>query len=71
MEYGPLLRGSVFLTFSGSSKSNPGSVRVFLRPQIHYCSEDDICYVVPTYELPDDQQVYIDVNPVEGADSSA
>lgn len=65
LEYGPLLRGSLFLAFNGSSKSNPGIIRVLLRPQIRYYSGDDITYVVPTANLPDDQQVYIDVKPQE------
>ena len=65
VEYGPLLRGSLFLAFSGSTKSNPGSVRVLLRPQIRYCVEDDISFIVPTDTLPDDQQIYIEVKPVD------
>lgn len=64
-EYGPLLRGSLFLAFSGSTKSNAGSLRVLLRPQIGYYPNDDVCFVIPTDELPEDQQVYINVKPQE------
>ena len=70
-EYGPLLRGSLFLAFGSSTGSDHDSVRVLLRPQIRYNSEDDICYIIPTAELPDDQQVYIDVKPREERGVSA
>jgi hypothetical protein len=66
-EYGPLLCGSLFLAFSSSIESDRGSVRLLLRPQIRYNPEDDICYIIPTAKLPDDQQVYIDVKPRENS----
>lgn len=63
-EYGSLLRGSLFLAFSGATKSDPGSVRIQLRPQIRYYQNDEICYIIPTNELKD-QQIYIEVKPEE------
>jgi hypothetical protein len=64
-EYGPLLRGSLFLIFNGSTRSNTSKLRILLRPQIGYYPKDDLCFIVPTDELAEDQQVYIDVKPEE------
>jgi hypothetical protein len=62
-EYGPLIRGSLFLSLPQSSPANPGNVRIWLRPQIHYCSGDEICYLIPTDQLKPEDRVYIDVRP--------
>jgi len=62
-EYGTLLRGSLFLTFQGSAESNPGRVRLLLRPQIRYCQEGDTNFVVPTEKIDDKKQVYIEITP--------
>jgi hypothetical protein len=62
-EYGPLLRGSLFLVFHGSTESRPGRVRVLLRPQIRYCAKSDINFVIPTDAIEKGQQVYIEVTP--------
>ncbi len=62
-EYGPLLRGSLFLAFHGAPGSGAGKLRILLRPQIRYCSEDDICFIIPTNALTDAQQVAIEVQP--------
>lgn len=64
-EYGTLLRGSLFLAFSGSACASKSNLRILLRPQIGYYPDDDICFIIPTDELAEDQQVYIDVKPQE------
>jgi len=64
VEYGPLLRGTLFLAFYGAPESTAGgSVKVSLRPQIRYCAESDICFVIPTDGLDETQQVFIEVSP--------
>lgn len=62
-EYGPLLRGTLFLDFCGSTEFNTDCVRILLRPQIRYCPEGDLCYIIPTNALAEDQLVFIDVHP--------
>ena len=69
-EYGPLLRGSLFLLFSGSSKASPGQLRVSLRTSIGYHPKDDICNIAPTDEWPSDQQLFIDIKPQEDLERS-
>ncbi|MFA6922058.1 MAG: hypothetical protein WC216_09465 [Gallionella sp.] len=64
-EYGPLLRGSLFLAFHGSAESSPGRVRILLRPQIRYCDEGDINFVTPADKIEKEKQVYIEVTPQE------
>ena len=71
IEYGPLIRGTLFLAFYSSGKPGLGSVRMLLRPQIRYCGDSDICFIVPTDELSDDKQVFIDVKPKEGEKAAA
>ncbi len=65
-EYGTLLRGSLFLAFQGSTESSPDHVRITLRPQIRYCQEGDIDFVVPTNKITREKQLYIEVTPKEG-----
>ena len=60
-EYGPLLRGTLFLAFYGSIKSGHNLVRVQLRPQIGYYAKSDITFITPTNKLDKDKQVFIDV----------
>lgn len=67
-EYGPLLRGSLFLAFHGSAESSPGRVRLMLRPQIRYCEEGDINFLVPTSRLAPGRQVWIDATPKNRSD---
>jgi hypothetical protein len=62
-EYGPLLRGTLFLAFFGSSQTTPGAVRLLLRPQVRYCQHDDISFTIPTDALGKDHQVFIEVKP--------
>jgi hypothetical protein len=62
-EYGPLLRGTLFLAFYGSKMSNPGSVRLSLRPQVRYCEKSDLDFIVPTDYLKKDKLVSIEVKP--------
>jgi hypothetical protein len=62
-EYGPLVRGSLFLTFNGASSPNDGQLRLLMRPLIGYHPKDDICYVSPSDEWPASQQLFIDVKP--------
>jgi hypothetical protein len=66
VEYGPLIRGTLFLAFYKSAKTKPGTVRILLRPQIRYSQEDEICYIIPTHALGPDNQVFIDIHPTEG-----
>ena len=66
-EYGPLLRGSLFLAFHGSAESNPGHVRLMLRPQIRYCEEGDINFLAPTGRLAPGRQVWIDATPTNNS----
>ena len=62
-EYGTLLRGSLFLAFQGSAELTPGNVCMLLRPQIRYCQEGDINFVVPTAKFDQKEQVYIEITP--------
>jgi hypothetical protein len=64
-EYGPLLRGSLYLAFNGSEKTSPGKVRLIFRPQIRYCNASDIDFIVPTDALKEEERVHIDVIPVD------
>ncbi|MDE2260231.1 MAG: hypothetical protein KGK17_07915 [Betaproteobacteria bacterium] len=63
LEYGPLLRGSLFLAFHGSTGSSPGRMRILLRPQIRFCEEGNINFVIPTNAIEKERQVYIEVTP--------
>jgi len=63
MEYGSLLRGTVFLAFPRSVKPNGGKVRIQLRPQLHYCDGDELCFIVPTDQIEPENPIYIDVEP--------
>ena len=71
IEYGPLIRGTLFLAFQNPAKSKDSAVRILLRPQIRYCKTDDICYIIPTQKLSAEDQVFIDVCPREGKEPSA
>lgn len=71
IEYGPLLRGTLFLAFYGSIQSDTKPVRVQLRPQIHYCTESDITFITPTNKLDKDKQVFIEVKAKEGKKDTA
>jgi hypothetical protein len=62
-EYGPLLRGTLFIAFHGSTESSPGRVRVLLRPEIRYCPKSDLDFIIPTDKLEKEQQVFIEVKP--------
>jgi hypothetical protein len=62
-EYGPMIRGTLFLAFQNSAKCQSGTVRILFRPQIRYHPTDELCYIVPTNKLKADAQVYIDVCP--------
>jgi hypothetical protein len=65
-EYGTLLRGSLFLLFSGSNEASRGRLRVSLRPMIGYYPKDEICYIAPSNEWGPDEQLFIDVEPRDG-----
>jgi hypothetical protein len=69
IEYGPLIRGTLFLAFHNSAKSKPGKVRITLRPQIRYMRKDEISYIVPTNKIDLDKQVFLDVRPTEGKEA--
>jgi hypothetical protein len=68
-EYGPLLRGTLFAAFYGSTKAHPGSIRVLLRPQVSYLKESSLDFVVPTGKLEDNQQVYLEIKPKDASAS--
>lgn len=61
-EYGPLLRGTLFLAFYGSESAK---VRISLRPQIRFCKDSDMVFIIPTESdgFPMGNKVYIDVEP--------
>jgi hypothetical protein len=59
-EFGPLLRGSLFLMFPSAS-TNAARVRLSLRPLIGYFKDDEICYVDPCKELTSSEQVSIEL----------
>jgi hypothetical protein len=62
-EFGPLLRGTLFLTFYGGGPSS-GKIRLSLRPQIRYGTKSDIEFIVPTEQLKDDsKRVFLDLAP--------
>jgi hypothetical protein len=64
-EYGPLIRGTLFLAFQRPAVSIEGSVQITLRPQIRYCQSDGICYIIPTNSLKQEDRVSIQVRPKE------
>jgi len=76
-EYGPLLRGSLFLAFVGSTKANRGKIRILFRPQIGFYEgrdreeKDNICFIIPTDSWAEEEQVYIDVKPQEQGQTDA
>jgi hypothetical protein len=57
IEYGPLIRGTLFLAFQDPVKSESSAVQILLRPQIRYSKEDDLAYIIPTQKIDDDKQV--------------
>jgi hypothetical protein len=61
-EYGPLLRGTLFTVFYGSTEAHPGRIRVLLRPQVGFSEGDDIQFVVPTNALAG-EQVDMEIKP--------
>jgi hypothetical protein len=63
IEYGPLIRGTLFLAFRNPSRSKGSALHMLLRPQIRYCKADDICYIIPTQKLAPNDQVFIDIRP--------
>jgi hypothetical protein len=65
-EYGPLIRGSLYLAFPKPLKPNAGRLRILLRPQIHYYKDDEICYIIPTNKMQPENPVFIDVSPSYG-----
>jgi len=65
VEYGPLIRGTLFLAFHNSVKA-AGTVQLLLRPQIRYCLTDEISYIIPTHRLDADKQVFVNIHPSYG-----
>ena len=61
-EYGPLLRGTLFLSFHGDYHTST-ALRLKLRPQICYVKTNSLDFIIPTDALPDDKQVSIEVKP--------
>lgn len=70
IEYGPLIRGTLFLAFQAPGGSEASAVQILLRPQIRYSNEDDLAYIIPTKGMADDKQVYLDVRPIKGKKGS-
>ena len=62
-EYGPLLRGTLYLMFHGSAKQNPGRIRIRLRPQARYYDKGDLDFIIPTEKLAEKDQVFLDISP--------
>jgi hypothetical protein len=62
-EYGPLLRGTLYAAFYGSTELHPGQIRLQLRPQIGYMKGDELAFIVPTDKLKKEQQIYIEIKP--------
>jgi hypothetical protein len=60
-EYGPLLRGSLFLLFPSGGANEQAHVRLTLRPLIGYYEADEICYIDPSREFSDAQQLSLDI----------
>jgi hypothetical protein len=63
VEYGPLIRGTLYLAFQRPAGADASTLRMELRPQIRYCESDDICFIVPTDKLKPDEQVAINIRP--------
>jgi hypothetical protein len=64
-ECGPLLRGTLYLAFHGSTELHPGSIRILLRPQVRYYEKNELDFIAPTKEFAEDEQVFLDVKPKE------
>lgn len=60
-EYGPLIRGTLFLAFPRTTKASRGTLRIQLRPQIRYFKDDEIAYIIPTKEMKGGNPVFIEV----------
>jgi hypothetical protein len=68
-EYGPLLRGTLYLAFHGSTKLHSGQIRLRLRPQIRYHERAELEFIIPTDQLPKDEQVFLEIRPRETAEA--
>jgi len=62
-EYGPLLRGTLFLAFHGAPKAAPGSIKILLRPHIRFSKISELDFIAPTNSLSPQDQVFIEVRP--------
>jgi hypothetical protein len=71
MEFGPLIRGTLLLAFQEPAESNSGAVQILLRPQIRYCPNDAICFIIPTNKMEPEDQVFLEVHPKQGKEPSA
>jgi hypothetical protein len=63
-----LLRGTLFTSFYGSPGSNPGHLKILLRPQIRYYEKGDLDYIIPTDAMDEDQQPFIDIKPKDASE---
>jgi hypothetical protein len=63
-QYGPLLRGSIILTFHGTRKKNE-PMRMLLRPRLGFGTDSDIAYVPPAEELEKELPVELLLDPTE------
>ena len=65
IEYGPLLRGTLYAVFYGTPSVHSGAIRVQLRPGIGYFKGDDLSFIRPMHAFNKDQQVHLQIKPTE------
>lgn len=66
LEYGPLLRGTLYVAFHGSTELHPGSIRLLLRPQVRYYEKNHLLFIAPTKKFEkEDDQIFLDIRPKE------
>lgn len=65
VEYGPLLRGTLYVAFYGDTSAHSGAVRIQLRPGIGYFKDDDLSFIRPTQAFKRDEQVCLEIKPME------
>jgi hypothetical protein len=73
LEYGPMLRGSLLLAFHGSpvGTGKDEGIRMIVRPNLGYRSEDLLCHVRPTLCLPLDKRPALVIKPQGTASTSS
>ena len=66
-EYGPLLRGSIVLSFHGTSRSENGiPITMLLRPRLGFDRKASLNYLPPVEELDtDERRVALSITPIQ------